>query len=119
MNFLIVEDDPKTAKILKDNLQSEGVNIFLATDAYEGHRIALENHIDKILTDVCLPHRSGFAFARALKKDLATKGIPIGIYSSHEISNEDKELAKRYGIDFCLPDTDPIKIANFAKYHLF
>lgn len=115
MTFLIVEDDRKTAKILKDNLQAAGIDIILAEDSYDAQRILLDTHVDRILTDVNLPYRDGFRFARALKQDKATSAIPVWLYSSREMDDPDRELARRYGIDKCLSQTKPLDIADFVK----
>lgn len=118
MNFLIVEDNVKTAETMKNFLQADGINIFTAEDSFTASRLLLNTHIDVILSDLNLPYRDGFSFARSVKSDAITKAIPVFIYSSKELNQDDLALAKRYGVDYCITEIEPSQIIRAAKKYL-
>jgi two-component system OmpR family response regulator len=69
MEILIVEDDGRTALLLKRGLDREGHVATIATNGPDGVAFASERPYDVIVLDVMLPGMDGFAVARALRKD--------------------------------------------------
>jgi len=69
MRVLIVEDDGRLARALKEGLEQNRVSVALATDAACGRREAILNDYDVLVLDVMLPDGSGFDLCRRLRAD--------------------------------------------------
>jgi len=74
---LIVDDEARDRRLLQVMVQAEGYDAVLATSGEDALRLVRESPPDLILLDVLLSGIDGFAVARQLKTDPATKGIPI------------------------------------------
>jgi|SRR3989344_3769996 len=74
---LLVEDDKSLIEMYQVRFQEEGFTILLAEDGATGLQFAREQHPSIILLDIMLPKMDGFAVLTELKKDSATKHIPV------------------------------------------
>ena len=75
--ILIVEDDPRNLKLIRDLLQIRGYTTLEATDGKQGVDIARTKMPDLILMDIQMPVMDGFEATSTLKADPITKSIPI------------------------------------------
>ncbi|MBL0249394.1 MAG: response regulator transcription factor [Elusimicrobia bacterium] len=66
---LVVEDDPRLAKLLEGDLELEGYKVDVARDGLEGLEKAKRGKPDIILLDVMLPKMNGYDVCRAIRKD--------------------------------------------------
>lgn len=67
--ILVVEDEPRIARLVCDNLEAEGFKVALAADGEAGLRAARDGGIDLILLDVMLPKVDGFEVCRQLRTE--------------------------------------------------
>jgi len=67
MRILIVEDEPRLARLLAQTLGEEGHQVVVAHDGREGYEVALSAQFDVIVLDVMLPTMDGIAIARKLR----------------------------------------------------
>ncbi|RMH05320.1 MAG: DNA-binding response regulator [Planctomycetota bacterium] len=67
--ILVVEDEPRIAALVCDNLEAEGYRTIHAADGPSGLREARAGGIDLILLDVMLPEMDGFEVCRALRRE--------------------------------------------------
>jgi two-component system, cell cycle response regulator DivK len=74
--ILIVEDNEKNRKLVRDVLQFKGYRLAEAETGEEGVRLARELHPDLILMDIQLPGIDGATALRQLRGDPATRMIP-------------------------------------------
>jgi CheY-like chemotaxis protein len=74
--ILVVEDNEKNRKLVRDVLTFKGYEIIEAETGEEGVRLAHELHPDLILMDIQLPGIDGATALRQLRGDPATRMIP-------------------------------------------
>jgi two-component system cell cycle response regulator DivK len=75
--LLIVEDNPTNMRLVIFLLQSAGHTVLSATDAEAGLTLARDEQPDLILMDIQLPGMDGLAATVLLKRDEATRAIPV------------------------------------------
>jgi two-component system, cell cycle response regulator DivK len=74
---LIIEDNSANMKLAAFLLQSAGHTVLSATDAEAGLTLARDEHPNLILMDIQLPGMDGLEATVQLKRDDATRGIPV------------------------------------------
>ncbi|MCP4401380.1 MAG: response regulator [bacterium] len=85
--LLIIEDDPKFAKILFDLAREKEFKALIAGDGAAGLQLAYQYKPQAILLDIGLPGVSGWIVMEKLKANPETRHIPV-----HFISAEDTAL---------------------------
>ena len=91
---LVVEDDPRSLKLIRDLLQSSGYSTIEATDGEKGVKLAKARKPDLILMDIMMPKMDGYTACREIKLDKTTKAIPVVMLTSL-----DYELNRALGKD--------------------
>ncbi len=76
-NILVIEDEPAIQELLALNLTQAGHNPIRALSVEQAQQLMREMQPDLIILDWMLPGMSGIEFARRLKSDEYSKGIPI------------------------------------------
>jgi two-component system cell cycle response regulator DivK len=74
---LIVEDNERNLKLVRDVLQAKGYETLEAGTAEEGLRLARGRSPGLILMDIHLPGMSGIEALKALRAEAATANIPV------------------------------------------
>lgn len=85
--ILVVDDENDLCEILKFNLETEGYTVETANSAEEALTFDLPS-FNLLLLDVMMDGMSGFAFARKLKSDGATKALPIIFLTARDTEND-------------------------------
>ncbi|RFC36497.1 MAG: two-component system, OmpR family, copper resistance phosphate regulon response regulator CusR [Candidatus Nitrotoga sp. LAW] len=75
MRILIVEDEPKTGKYLKQGLSEAGFVTDLVRDGLDGKHLALTEAYDLIILDVMLPNTNGWEIIQTIRR--AGKNMPV------------------------------------------
>ena len=75
--ILVVEDNAANMRLSTFLLESAGHTVVAATTAEIGLTLALECRPDLILMDIQLPGMDGLQATALLKKNEATRGIPV------------------------------------------
>ncbi len=78
---LIVEDDLKSAELVRVQLESEGFAVLHATSAEAALVMAAEHSISLITVDIMLPNMDGWELLARLKQQPALARIPVVIIS--------------------------------------
>lgn len=78
---LVVEDEPRIARIIELELRHEGLTVTIASEGQSGMTLALEGDFDLVILDWMLPGYSGLDICRALRKD---KRTPIIILTAKD-----------------------------------
>ncbi len=94
--ILVVEDDPKSLKLIRDLLQVSGFKTIEATDGKQAVELAKSKKPDLILMDIMMPVMDGYTACRAIRTDKATRTIPVVMLTAldHELN---KELGRDMG----------------------
>jgi len=79
--ILVVEDDPRSADLLRIILEGAGHTVVVARDGVEGLELAHRLSPAAIVLDVLLPRLDGWELLARLKRDPATSGLPVVIVS--------------------------------------
>jgi DNA-binding NtrC family response regulator len=86
---LIVEDEPKMARLLELNLSEEGYTAHTAPDAEAGLKVLRREKVDLVVTDLKLPGMNGLEFLQAVKRaNAATPVIVMTAYGTVETAVE-------------------------------
>ncbi len=94
--ILIVEDDPRNLKLIRDLLQASAYLTLEATDGAQGVELAKAHKPDLILMDIMMPVMDGFKATKAIRNweyGLRNK-IEEGPYSESEIRNLKSQIKK-------------------------
>ncbi len=110
--ILIVEDNPKNIKLMRDVLQFKGYEILEAETGEAGVELARQRHPALILMDVQLPGIDGREAMKVLKTDASTRQIPIIVVTSFAMKG-DRESLLADGFDGYL--AKPIDIKELPR----
>ena len=92
--ILVADDNQQNRELLEAYLADEGHEILMAVDGREALDVARAKHPDLILLDIMMPKLSGYEVCSQLKKDPATKLIPILMITAlKEMGDIEKALA--------------------------
>jgi len=96
--ILIVEDNEKNLKLVRDVLQVKGYATIEAGTGEDGIRLAQEHKPDLILMDIQLPGINGIEALKALRADPATAAIPA-IAVTASVMQQDRNQITEAGFD--------------------
>ena len=96
--ILIIEDNEKNMKLVRDVLQVKGYATLEAVTAEDGIRLAQERNPDLILMDIHLPGMNGIEALGVLRADSATASIPV-IAVTASVMQQDRKLITDAGFD--------------------
>jgi CheY-like chemotaxis protein len=75
--ILIIEDNEKNRKLMRDVLQVKGYKTIETETAEDGIKLAIEQLPALILMDIQLPGMDGITALKQLKANTTTKSIPV------------------------------------------
>ncbi len=110
--ILIVEDNEKNLKLVRDVLQVKGHATLEAGTAEEGIRLAGEERPDLILMDIHLPGMNGIAALRVLRGDPTTAAIPV-IAVTASVMQDDRRMITEAGFNAYVGK--PINLREFLE----
>jgi two-component system cell cycle response regulator DivK len=110
--ILIVEDEPKNLKLMRDLLQRFSFETVEAADGEQGVALSKSTKPDLILMDIMMPKMDGLEASRLIKADAATAHIPIIALTSFAMKG-DRERTIEAGCDGYIPK--PVDIAEVLK----
>jgi len=96
MQILVVEDEKKVARALKDGLEAERYQVTVAHTGEEGFYLLNSQTFDLVLLDLMLPGRNGFEILKTVRE----KGLetPVLILTARD-TVEDRVLGLDSGAD--------------------
>ena len=96
--ILIVEDNEKNLKLVRDVLQVKGFSTLEAVTAEDGIRLARDRKPDLILMDIHLPGMSGIEALKVLRAEAVTAAIPV-IAVTASVMQQDRKQITEAGFD--------------------
>ena len=88
--LLIVDDNEVSRYILRELLDRPWLDIAEAANGNEAIRLIHENRPDAVILDLLMPDLSGLEVMKRLRRDLETEKLPILIYTSKALSENEK-----------------------------
>ena len=108
--ILIVEDNEKNMKLVRDILQAKGYQTLEAVNAEDGVKLAAEKNPDLVLMDIQLPGMSGIDAIGVLRADAATAAIPV-VAVTASVMPQDRNKIMEAGFDAYIGK--PINLKEF------
>jgi len=108
--ILIVEDNEKNMKLVRDILQHQGHTTLEAVTGIDGVRIAREAKPDLVLMDIQLPDIDGIAALRQIRADPLLDAVPVLAVSASVMPDEQQKIVTS-GFDAFV--TKPINLKQF------
>ncbi len=85
---LIVEDNERNLKLVRDVLGFAGFDVLEARDAEAGIELARAQTPDVVLMDINLPGMNGFEALAALRADALTASIPVLAVTAYAMTDD-------------------------------
>jgi two-component system cell cycle response regulator DivK len=109
--ILVVEDNDKNRKLVRDVLTFKGYEIIEAETGEAGVRLAQERHPRLVLMDIRLPGIDGIEALRQLRAEEATREIPIMAMTA-SVMTADRQKITDAGFDAF--QSKPLKVSDFV-----
>src|ERR1700691_5023645 len=90
--ILVIEDNPANMALATFLLQSVGHEVLSTTDAEAGLTLARERQPDLVLMDIQLPGMDGLKATALLKRDDATRAIPVIALTALAMSGDEERI---------------------------
>jgi len=108
--ILIVEDNEKNMKLVRDILQHHGHRVIEATTGGDGVRLAQAHQPDLVLMDIQLPDIDGITALARIRESAALDAVPV-LAVSASVMPDDQHKIVSSGFDAFL--TKPIALKPF------
>jgi two-component system, cell cycle response regulator DivK len=108
--ILVVEDDSKSQKLVRDLLTFKGYEIIEAETGEEGVRLAHERRPSLVLMDIRLPGIDGIEALGRLRSAVDTRGIPVMALTASVMAG-DRQKVLDAGFDAF--QSKPINVKDF------
>lgn len=110
--ILIVEDNEKNMKLVRDILRHAGHETLEAATGGDGVRLAVENRPDLVLMDIQLPDIDGIEALRRIREVKELDAMPV-IAVSASVMPDDQQKIVSSGFDAFV--TKPINLKQFLE----
>ncbi len=90
--ILIIEDNDKNLKLVRDVLQFKGYQTIEAGTGEDGVRLAKSRIPDLILMDIQLPGMDGITALGELRADPTTRAIPVMAVTASAMTHDRKKI---------------------------
>jgi two-component system cell cycle response regulator DivK len=96
--ILIVEDNERNLKLVRDVLQVKGYETLEAVTGEDGVKLAVEHKPDLVLMDIQLPGMNGIEALGVLRANPITAKIPV-IAVTASVMQQDRKMITEAGFD--------------------
>ncbi len=110
--ILIVEDNERNRRLVRDVLQFKGYQTIESETAEEGLRLAREQSPALILMDIQLPGMDGITALGHLREDPATRAIPVMAVTASAMTHDRQKIM---AAGFTAYQSKPIRVKEFLE----
>jgi two-component system cell cycle response regulator DivK len=108
--ILIVEDNVKNMKLVRDLLKAKGYDTLEATTGEQGVELALANAPDLVLMDIQLPDINGIEAFERIRADPRTADLPVVAFTA-SVTPTDRNRITQAGFSGFV--SKPIELKQF------
>ncbi|MDD5089985.1 MAG: response regulator [Candidatus Wallbacteria bacterium] len=94
--ILVIDDEPDILKLIRVNLEMEGMKVLTAQSGLDGLEIIKSEKIDLVILDVMMPDINGYQICQLLKEDEKYCDIPVVILTA-KVRKSDQFWSKKIG----------------------
>ncbi len=109
LNILVVDDEKNIRTGLRQSLEMDGYNVYIAADGVEALKIFDENVIELVITDVKMPNLSGEELLKRITS--ANPNIPVIILTGHGTIESAVTAMREGAYDFL---TKPVNLGRLS-----
>lgn len=84
MRILVVDDEPQIVRVLRAALQSNGYEIFTASNGAEALQVFLDVNPALVITDLAMPEMDGVELTREIRQRVSTPVIVVSVRSQEQ-----------------------------------
>jgi CheY-like chemotaxis protein len=96
-SILVIDDDPSIRKLLRHVLEEAHYTVFEAADGDQAMRLARQQPVDLIITDILMPERDGLEVIRQMRRENPLVKIIALTGGGSYLGLETLETAKDFG----------------------
>ena len=115
---LIIEDEKLIIVSTQMVLEASGFRVESATNGEEGIAKARSAAPDLILLDIMMPGIDGWETLTRLKRDPATAGIPVVIFTAREHARGHQRSAEMGAVDYFRKPFEPDELIELVEKHV-
>jgi DNA-binding response OmpR family regulator len=115
---LIIEDEKLIIVSTQMVLEAAGFRVESATNGEDGIAKAKSQAPDLILLDIMMPGIDGWETLTRLKRDAATAGIPVVIFTAREHSRGHQKSAEMGAADYFRKPFEPDELIELVEKHV-
>lgn len=116
--ILVVDDDEAFLSMMSMILSKYGYDAYTTTDSKSVVDAVKENGIQIVLLDLMMPDLDGYEVTRRLKRDKATRDVPIIVVSASGGKEISKKIKDAGGDDHLIKPFDHDEILNLISDYL-
>lgn len=116
LTILLVDDEKFILKMYQVKLEQQGYTVLTAQNGKDAVARAKAEHPDLIFLDIVMGNLDGFGALKELKKDEATKDVPVFMLTNI-ISDRDKKEALKLGAAgyYVKTETEPADLVKVVE----
>jgi diguanylate cyclase (GGDEF)-like protein/PAS domain S-box-containing protein len=107
--LLIVDDNPTNLRLLRAQLEAEGLQVVEACHGEEALERLAQTPVDGVISDILMPRMDGYRLCLEVRKDPRFAELPFVLYTSTYNSPADRTLARSAGADAYLAKPAPVR----------
>ncbi|MCX7238871.1 MAG: diguanylate cyclase [Burkholderiales bacterium] len=115
--LLVVDDQPINIQVLYQAFAKD-YQVFMATSGAQALVLCKDNPPDLILLDIVMPGMDGFEVCQRLKRDEATRNIPVIFVTAHNDPAQETHGLSLGAVDFIGKPVNPSVVRARVKTHL-
>jgi DNA-binding response OmpR family regulator len=102
IKIALIEDDPFLSSMYSTKFGLEGFEVLSANDGIKGVELITKETPDLILLDILMPKKNGFDVLEDIKKNEATKNIPVILLTNLNQSDEVERGMELGAVDYLI-----------------